>query len=466
MHNARILSRIPALLCALSTLGWLSGCVGFHAKPLDAAESMPDAASRIYVDATALPLPELRQHRFDPADGLDETEVAMLAVVNNPDLRLLRDDLGIQQAQAFAAGLLPDPQISFAQDFPIHPAPDLVNAVAAGLTYDISALLLRPSTAKASRLATRKLELDELWAEWQTIAQSRVLFHQVRADESLLSELKSLLPDREGLQRSVQAAVRSGNVSADAAAGALIAVADLNRQIGDAAQRLNQEQHSLRLLLGLSEHSALPLVDDASASDESDVTVADIDQRLATLPLRRPDLLALRAGYDAQEEKLRQAVLKQFPAISVGFNYAVDTSNIATRGYSVSLTLPLFDRGRGAIAVETATRQRLFDEYQSRLAATRSDIDRIRNDLPNIERQQQQAEQDARQLRQDQAAASRAFGAGLLDWNAYLTITTAALTRRIESVQLAVTLDEQRGALQTLLGHELPKSSFGKESSR
>lgn len=464
MQSARSLSRIAAPLYALSSVAWLSGCVGFHAKPLAAAESVPDA-SHIYVDTAALPLPELRQHRFDPGDGLDATEVAMLAVANNPDLRLLRDDLGIQQAQAFAAGLLPDPQISFGQDFPIHPAPDLVNAVTVGLTQDISALLLRPSTAKASRLDTRQLELDELWAEWQTIAQSRVLFDQVRADEALLGELQSLLPDREALQRSVQSAVRSGNVSAEAAAGSLITVADLNRQIADTAQRLTQEQHSLRLLLGLSERASLPLVDDPSASGQGDTTVADIDERLATLPQRRPDLLALRAGYDAQEEKLRQAVLKQFPAISVGFNYAVDTSHIATRGYSVSLTLPLFDRGRGAIAVESATRQRLFDEYQSRLAATRSDIDQIRNDLPVIERQQQQAEQDARQLRQNQEAASRAFRAGMLDWNAYLTITTAALTRRIESVQLALTLNEQRSALQTLLGYELPGSSL-EESSR
>ncbi len=88
---------------------------------------------------------------------------------------------------------------------------------------------------------------------------------------------------------------------------------------------------------------------------------------------------------------------------------------------------------------------------KSRLAATRSDIDRIRNDLPNVERQQHQAEQDARQLHQDQEAASHAFAAGMLDWNAYLTISSAALTRRIESVQLALTLNEQRGALQTLL---------------
>ena len=64
------------------------------------------------IDAGKMPLPELRTHRFDPDDGLDITEVAMLAVANNPDLRLARDDAHIARAQAFAAGLLPDPQIA------------------------------------------------------------------------------------------------------------------------------------------------------------------------------------------------------------------------------------------------------------------------------------------------------------------------------------------------------------------
>lgn len=404
-----------------------------------------------------MPLPQLRQHRFDPADGLDATEVAMLAVANNADLKLLRDDLGIQRAQAFAAGLLPDPQLSFGQDFPIHPAPDLVTALTAGITQDLQALLLHSATKKTSRLETRKVELDELWAEWQMIAQSRVLFDQVRADTALLADLQSLLPDEESLQRSVQSALKAGNISTDTAAGSLVAVADLRRQVADTAQRLNQESHALRLLLGLNEHIALQLVDDPSGTgDDSAVPAdADIEQRLASLPQRRPDLLALRAGYDVQEQKLRVAVLKQFPAISVGFSYATDTSNITTRGYNIGISLPLFDRGRGAIAVETATRQRLFDEYQSRLAAARSDIDRIRIDLPNIARQLQDAERDAQTLREARQAAQRAFAAGMLDWNAYVTLSTSAVTRQVESVQLALALKEQKSALQTLLGSEL-----------
>ena len=38
----------------------------------------------------------------------------MIAVVNNPDLKAMRGQLGVAEAQAFAAGLLPNPQFSFA----------------------------------------------------------------------------------------------------------------------------------------------------------------------------------------------------------------------------------------------------------------------------------------------------------------------------------------------------------------
>jgi len=37
-----------------------------------------------------MPASNLATHRFDPSDGLDLTEVAMLAVVNSPELRLNR----------------------------------------------------------------------------------------------------------------------------------------------------------------------------------------------------------------------------------------------------------------------------------------------------------------------------------------------------------------------------------------
>ncbi len=450
-HSASL--RTVALAAAV--LVALGGCATYREKPLE--NHAASGTTPLYVDAAAMPLPALREHRFDPNDGLDQTEVAMLAVANNPDLRLFRDDLGIQHAQAFAASLLPDPQFSFGQDLLVSSGPDLVNAFTTGITQDISAVLMRSSTIQASRLDTRKLELDELWAEWQLVAQARALFNQVRSDEKLLQELRESLPERERLRDSVEGELQAGNLTRDVASGPLLAIADLQRQIDDTAQKLNLERHALKLLLGLDEHAELRLVDDpAPTAAAAQMMPADIDERLAALPERRPDLLALRMGYRAQEVKLRQAVLKQFPTISLGLSYARDTSNIITRGYSVGFSLPLFDRGRGAIAVETATRQRLFDEYQSRLAAARSEVDRIRLDLPDLIRRTQQAERDAERLRDEQEAATQSFSAGMLDWNAYVTLSTASVARRIEAVQLALTLQEQQEMLRTLLGDELP----------
>lgn len=437
----------------------LSACVAYHAKPLDAAAPPPAGVEQLTVDASKMPLPALRQHRFDPSDGLDATEVAMLAVANNPDLRLLRDDLGIQRAQAFSAGLLPDPQLSLSQDFPMGSPAGTSTAFALGITQDVTALLLHSSVAKASRLDTQAVELNLLWAEWQTVAQARAMFGRVRADAALLADLQAALPDYDRLYHAIEAASAAGNLSADVGDGPLQAAADLKRQIAETQQRLDQEQHDLRTLLGLSEQAPLRLVDDPAGGDDGPAVPADLEQRLAALPQRRPDLLALRTGYAAEEQRVWLAVLQQFPAITVGFNRARDNSNINSRGYTIGVTLPLFNRGRGAIAVETATRQRLYDEYQARLAAARSDVDRLRIELPIVAQQLHDTQRDAARLRRDQQAAAQAFAAGRLDWNTYLTLSSAALAKQVESVQLGLSLGEQKNLLRTLLGSELPPAT-------
>ena len=89
----------------------LSACAAY--QPLALQEGAP---RDLVVDTRSLPFPPMAAHRFDPRDGLDGVEVAMLAVVNNPDLRLARADAAIAHAQSFAAGLLPDPQLALNGD--------------------------------------------------------------------------------------------------------------------------------------------------------------------------------------------------------------------------------------------------------------------------------------------------------------------------------------------------------------
>jgi hypothetical protein len=168
-------ARIGRGVCALAfTL--LTGCATYHTLPLPAGDGARS------VGQLSAPLPQrawLPAHHFDPADGLDVTELATLAVANNPDLRSRRDALGVARAQAFAAGLLPDPQLGLGADFPRSNAADLTTAYSASISADLGALLARSTRVAAAHSQAQQVNLDLLWAEWQTVAQARLLFDQV-----------------------------------------------------------------------------------------------------------------------------------------------------------------------------------------------------------------------------------------------------------------------------------------------
>ena len=95
---------------------------------------------------------------------------------------------------------------------------------------------------------------------------------------------------------------------------------------------------------------------------------------LDSLDQRRLDLIALRYGYASEEQTLRAAVLNQFPKVNLQFNRSSDDTGVHLAGVAVTIDLPIFDDNRAAIAAQKATRQRLFDEYVSRMFDARSDI--------------------------------------------------------------------------------------------
>ena len=449
------IARLPALLA----VALLAGCATYHARPL------PDRAGARRVTDLAAPVPPtwLPAHRFDPSDGLDVTEVATLAVANNPDLRTRRDALGIARAQAFAAGLLPDPQLGASMDFPRHGGAGLTNAFSLGLSADVSALLLRSSRVAAAREQARQVNLDLLWAEWQTVAQARLLFDQVQAlrarQTALDAEQAALAP----LDARVQAALRAGNLTHDQASSGLNALADVRQQRADNALALHQAEADLHHLLGLAPEAPLDLVGPAY---DAKPTPKQIDAALATLPQRLPDLLALQAGYAAQEAALRGAIRAQFPAITLGANTARDTSAVYTDGLSLGITLPLFDRNRGNIAIETATREQLRDDYRSRLLAAHGDIRQLQADLVTLDARRATLGRHVRALDAGRRAAEAAFARGDLDWPTYLSLRGNALAADLALIDLRRQRATAAIALEALLGNtELAPSSDDRKAA-
>lgn len=439
----------PCRLLLGVALAVLSGCASYAPLPLGQADAASSVA-QLSAPITDMPAAGLVAHRYDPSDGLDATEVAMLAVANSPDLKLRRDQLGISRAQAFAAGLLPDPQVVLAEDFPHPSSPGLTNAYSFGLSEDIGALLTRSARVAAARAQADQVNLDLLWAEWQTVAQARLLFDQVlslRAQHALLDRERASLAS---VGQYVRMALRAGNLTYDSASAGLNAESDVALRLASNTITLHRVESDLHDLLGLAGGAPLPLVGTPYQPLPTDAQVA---QALTDLPRRRPDLLALQAGYRAQEASVRGAIRAQFPALALGFTRARDTGNVTTSGFTLGFTLPLFDRNRGNIAIAQATRQQLHDDYAARLLTTRNDMQRLRGDLQTLEQQRRTLAAHAQELDAARRAADRAWQAQLLDWPTYLAIRSGALSADLNLLDVQLEQTKQSIALQALLGN-------------
>jgi outer membrane protein TolC len=145
-------------------------------------------------------------------------------------------------------------------------------------------------------------------------------------------------------------------------------------------------------------------------------------------------------------------LLAQFPAVNVGLSRARDSSDIYSKSVGITLSLPLLNRNRGNIAIEKATRNKLFDEYGLRLQAGRNEVAGI------IEQQRLDVAQLARvdaavgELAAALARSELAFRTSNADALLYANARAALLAKQVEQVNLQQAVAEQRVGLQTVLG--------------
>jgi outer membrane protein TolC len=428
----------------------LAGCASYRPLALGPVPELPASPGQIQVDTRSLPFPLLAAHRFDPSDGLDEIEVATLAVANNPDLKLARDDLAVSRAQAFSAGLLPDPQLALAGDLSNSDnSPGATRAFNLGLSYDIGSLIVHAVGRRAAQADVQKTDLALLWQEWQVASQARLAFVKLSYGRRLLAVLeqnRALFADRAARTGQAQ---RRGLLTSDAALPNLTALQDIDKQIYDLQRQLRQSGHDLNTLLGLDASFELRLQDGPPAAFADDGAA---DVALAELPRRRPDLRALVAGYAAEDQRYRAALLAQFPALNVGLSRARDNSNVDSNSVGINLSLPLLNRNRGNIAIEQATRQKLHDEYQVRVQAARNEIRAILDQQKLDRGQLEKVDTALARLEPVIQRSDLAQRSGLIDALAYANARAALLAKQAERINLQQQIAEQRVALQTLLG--------------
>ena len=451
--------RLLQNLTAASALLVSAGCTSYHRQPLDAAAVdaalQPPKIDEVKVAAAKLGHPLLAPLVIDGRDGFSPDEIAVMTVIVSPRLRALRDQRGVARAQVVQAGLLPNPQLGYSLDQQRgNVDPTLINGESYGINWEVTSLLGYRDRVAAAKSTADALDLDVAWQEWQAAQDARLRAFRVLSLEAqlpLARETEADYADALALARKAHALGHKTTGDLTAATEAWSAAQDTRFAL---EQALAAERLALSLALGLPAQTPLKLQAGANFPDlpaGADSAASLLDG----LEKRRLDLVALTLGYESAEASLRAAVKAQFPKIGLSFSKARDTSDVHTRSYAVTVDLPLFDRNQGQIAVGTATRQQLFDEYVARVAEARAEVLQLLSNLGVLRTQLRTIDEELPELEQLVASMEKALQTRNADVAAYRDARGALLSRRIERAKMQQDMLEQCVALEIATGRAL-----------
>lgn len=348
----------------------LDGCASYRAAPLPTGLATPLDSTRLAADAARLQHPRLRPLAVDLSRPLSPDQLAVIAVIANPELKAARAKADVAQAQAFQARLLPDPQVSIGFDKPLQSDATLVTALSGALSFDTSSLYRTPLAAAQGRSVVAQARLDLAWQEWQVAGQAKILAARILGLTEQATLTNGARQRAEVMLSTTLRATARGDLRGSDLESRRIAAADTAERARSAQRDLAAAKLDLNKLLGLPPGVQLQLASASRAAHSPLPTT----QLVASALERRLDLLALRQGYEGQESAVQLAILDQYPRLGLTLTRARDTGGVQTFGPAVSFDLPLWNRNRGGIRVAAATRAQLRVEYTARLAATQSDI--------------------------------------------------------------------------------------------
>lgn len=421
----------------------LSSCTLYRAKPLPPGSDLAGVAA-LRVPARSFGLPGLKPVPLDPAKGFTAVNLMELAVAGDPQLKAARARAGVARAQLFAAGLLPDPRIAAGLS-----RSALHTGYSVGLMEDLRTLLTMHAAEGAAAAHARQVDLEILWQEWQVAERARELFLKARESQRLRAVLEPKLRLLTQLLERDEHELSRGEVGAGRVAAELADWNATERQWRALALEDNQTWHEIDGLLGLRPGTRLRLRPGAGPHS---LSRRGFKAALAALPRRRPDLRALRAGYESAEERLRIQILRQFPMISAGVQRAEAADDaVHTYGFDVTLTLPLFNRNRGGIAIARASRAYLYRVYQSRVDGAVNQADQVFDAGRILGRQLRAARRHLAQLVRTSASAHASFERGELDLAGYTTVLANVDSVRMQVIMLRASLARARSALAMVL---------------
>lgn len=315
---------------------------------------------------------------FKPAS--DETVAPMLegeltadraveiAFANNRDLQATLEELGIARADLIEASLIRNPIFDGEIRFPGSPAKP----------FELS---LTQTLLDIVQLPTRRRLGAAMFAATKTRVAAAVIgfASEVRADFYELQAAQQVLARQSTITEAARISVeisqrqhRAGNISdldleneqalyeqakVDLARGQLMALQVRERLVMDMGLTKNDPNWKIQ-----SEFAAIPA---------AEIPIEDMEN---TALSRRADIAVARAQLEAARRALPIARASAFGDLAAGVHHDREADGAKTTGPSVSVPIPIFNRGAAARARAEATLRQSQQRLEALLSTARSEV--------------------------------------------------------------------------------------------
>jgi outer membrane protein, heavy metal efflux system len=451
----------PVVAAPLIAL-WLGGCASYQAQPLHPQRSALAFAAR-RLDSPALrdtvtrllPGPPVQW----PPPRWNRAELFAVALADNPQLAVARAQVGRAVANEIIAGERPNPTIGLQSEYALND----VHPWLYGVSFELplrSPTLQRLAISQA-RIATSRARWRLMSATWTVRRELIGALSQWQGARRRGALLRTLIAAQRHLLEEQRVRVHAG----EDAPATLVPVQDglLQAQLqqGEARASAQRAQSEVAAALGLPPQALDDLrVDWPRWGSPPAAHAAQLRTARTTALLSRADLSAAIDDYAEAENRLRQAIARQYPQITLTPGYYWD-HGIHKFPFDVGLTLPLFNRNRGEIAAARAGRELAG----RRLLALQ---DSIYGEIASAERaeaiahdNESAARERLREAREQLRQAALGFKLGAIDRSEQLTAGIAVTRAQLDLLQTQARWQAARDSLEDALRAPLSGPELG-----
>ncbi len=347
-----------ALLVWFAALAVIGGCASYQDRPLSGMKTLDDFESRTLdgQDLQAYLEQTLNVQQW-PLATWNSAQLTLAAFFYSPELDVARAQWAVAKGRKIAAAERPNPSLSVAPGFNSTTGLDApISPWIVGAVLDIP---IETAGKRGYRIAEAQ-HLSEA-ARLQIAQTAWRLRHQIREamlDLYTATETAGLLRNQSTIQEDnvklLEGIFKAGEVSANELGQARILRDETRLAMLDAERQQVQARARLAGVMGVP----------AQALESKELSFGTFEVLPDNVPpteaqrqalLNRPDLLAALAEYQASQFALQLEIARQYPDIQIGPGYEFDQSENKW-SLGLAMTLPVFNRNRGAIAVAEAGR--------------------------------------------------------------------------------------------------------------